>query len=63
MQFFPSPLYPCGHDPQKKEPTVLLQPTPGKQGCETHSSISSLHVRPDNTWNSRPYEETRNQFQ
>lgn len=52
-QFLPSPLYPGGQTPQMKEPSVLLQPTPWKQGRETHSSISSLHVRPENTWNIR----------
>lgn len=48
-QFLPSPLYPGGQTPQMKEPSVLLQPTPWKQGWETHSSISSLHVRPEKT--------------
>lgn len=32
VQFFPSPLYPCGQAPQMKEPSVLLQTAPGKQG-------------------------------
>lgn len=38
-----------------KEPSVLLQPTPGKHGWEAHSSISSLHVRPESTRNTGRY--------
>lgn len=53
MQLIPSPLYPEGQRPQEKEPTVLLQRTPGKHGREEHSSMSSLQVRPEKNRRSK----------